>query len=132
MQGSVWGVFLAAAAAVAVSAAASCAPEGGHPPVARAEATPATIPEHDGFQTEVTLDASTSSDPLDDPDGTRPLRYRWRILGDEFRFESGTDQEASPVVSFRGDRPATIELTVTDEDGDASTTSIQMQLTVRP
>jgi hypothetical protein len=98
--------------------------------VARAEATPSTIPEHDGFQTPVTLDATASADPLDDPEGTSPLRYSWRILSDEFRIESGSDQDATLVVGFRGDRPATIELTVVDADGDSSTTSFQMQLTV--
>lgn len=98
--------------------------------MARAEATPSTIPEHDGFQTPVSLDATASADPLDDPEGTSPLSFRWNIVGDEFRFETGTEEDASPVVSFRGSTPATVELTVTDADGDSSTTRFQMQLTV--
>jgi len=130
MKESTSGWFLTAAATAALAFSASCTPEPSRPPVARAEATPSTIPEHDGFQTSVTLDATASADPLDDPTGTSPLDYRWRISGDEYRYESGDDDDASPVVSFRGDRPATIELTVTDEDGESSTTSFQMQLTV--
>ena len=71
-----------------------------------------------------------SADQLDDPDGSRPLDYQWTIVGDEFRFADGSDTSQAPVVEFRGDRSATIELTVTDEDGMTSTVSFQMTLTV--
>lgn len=110
---------------------AGCAVDAGHPPVARIEAAPGVIPEHDGFQTPVTLDGTASADPIDDPGGTAELSYEWSIRGDEFRFESGDEFSASPQVSFRGDSPATIELTVTDADGQAGTASVQLQLTVR-
>lgn len=112
---------------------AGCVPQDeGRPPLARIDIVPGAIPENDGFATAVTLDGTTSADPVDDPEGTRALDYRWEILGDEFRFESGSDEtDAAPVVYFRGDRPATIRLTVTDEDGlDASATAY-VQLTVR-
>lgn len=110
--------------------AAGCSFDDGHPPVARANAAPTAIPENDGFQTAVTFDATESADPVDDPEGTLGLDYRWRFSGDEFRFDSGDDRSPSPVVRFRGDRPATIELTVTDADGLSATTAFQLQLTV--
>jgi hypothetical protein len=107
-----------------------CQLEEGHPPVARAAAQPDTIPEHDNFQTEVVLDASESADPIDDPRATRPLTYQWQIRGDEYRFEEGDASSVSPVVSFYGGRPATIELEVSDEDGMTHTTAFELRLTV--
>jgi hypothetical protein len=123
---SVWVAF------VALFVVSACAAEDGHPPIARATAEPPVIRENDGFQTQVTLDASTSADPLDDPDSSRPLDYEWTIIGDEFRFADGGETSQAPIVEFRGDRPATIELTVTDEDGMSSTVEFQMTLTVSP
>lgn len=102
----------------------------GNPPVARASASPSAIVENDGFQTAVTLDGSASSDPVDDPDGTAPLTFQWAISGDEYRYDTGDDTSATPVVRFRGDRPATIKLTVTDADGTSNTAVFQTQLTV--
>ena len=116
--------------AILLALAASCSFDDGHPPVARASATPMAIPENDGFQTAVTLDASASADPVDDPEGLLGLDYEWRLSGDEFRFESGNDTAVSPVVRFRGDRPPTIELTVTDAEGQRATTQFQLQLSV--
>lgn len=110
--------------------AAGCTFEDGHPPVPRASATPRAIPENDGFQTPVALDGTASADPIDDPEGMRPLRYRWTIRSDEFRFDQGDETDPSPVVRFRGDRPATIELTVTDADGLEATARFELQLTV--
>lgn len=110
--------------------AAGCTFEDGHPPVPRASATPRAIPENDGFQTPVTLDGTASADPVDDPEGVRPLHYRWAISSDEFRFEQGDEADPAPVVRFRGDRPATIELTVIDADGLEATTRFELQLTV--
>jgi hypothetical protein len=110
-----------------------CVPvDDGRPPLARIDIVPAAIPENDGFETAVTLDGTMSADPIDDPDGSDRLDFRWEILGDEVRFEAGSDEsDPAPVVRFRGDRPATVRLTVTDGDGlDASTTAY-VQLTVR-
>jgi hypothetical protein len=124
-------LYLPLAAALTVAClAAGCTFEDGHPPVPRASATPRAIPENDGFQTAVTLDATRSADPLDDPEGVRPLRYMWHISSDEFRFESGDETDPTPVVRFRGARPATIELTVTDADGLDATARFELQLTV--
>lgn len=119
------------AAALALVAVAACGTDGGHPPLARIELTPEAIVENDGFQTEVTLDASNSTDPIDDPDDSESLSYAWTIDGDEYRYERGRATSAAPVLRFRGDRPATIELTVTDADGATATATAHLQLTVR-
>ncbi|MEZ4398448.1 MAG: hypothetical protein R3B06_00410 [Kofleriaceae bacterium] len=118
-------------AVVLGGAAAACAADPGHPPLARIVLTPAAILADDGFQTEVTLDATTSADPIDDPDGVAPLTFAWEILGDEARYERGRATSAAPVVRFSGQRPATIVLTVTDADGVAASASANLQLTVR-
>lgn len=119
------------AAALALVAVAACGTDGGHPPLARIELTPEAIVENDGFQTEVTLDASNSTDPIDDPDDSESLTYAWTIDGDEYRYERGRATSAAPVLRFRGDRPATIELTVTDADGATASATAHLQLTVR-
>ncbi|MBK9034302.1 MAG: hypothetical protein IPL61_24065 [Myxococcales bacterium] len=118
-------------AVLATVALAACTGDAGHPPLARIELTPETILENDGFQTEVTLDATTSADPIDDPTGAAPLTFAWDILDDEHRYERGRATSAAPVVRFRGDRPATIVLTVTDADGATATATAHLQLTVR-
>jgi hypothetical protein len=111
----------------------ACASESiGYPPVARIGADPRAIPESDAFRTSVTLDASGSADPIDDPERTRPLAYTWRIIGDEYRVEDGSLDAASVTVTLLGDRPATVQLTVADEDGNTATAQTQLQLTLRP
>ena len=117
--------------ALAALAAGACTADEGHPPLARVALTPEAILENDGFQTEVTLDATTSADPIDDPAGADALTYAWTIAGDEYRFERGRATSAAPVVRFRGDRPAIIELTVTDADGATASATAHLQLTVR-
>lgn len=108
--------------------AAACGAPEGHPPVARITADPPSIPEHDGFQTQVVLDGTASADPLDPPG---PLEYHWEITNDEARFEPGsTAADPAPTVTFLGDRPATIRLTVTDQDGQSATSRYQMTLTL--
>lgn len=125
------GMVRGALALALVAAAAACSPDDGHPPLARIALTPEAILENDGFQTEVTLDARGSADPIDDPDGSASLSYAWTIVGDEHRYETGRATSAAPVLRFRGDHPATIELTVTDADGATATATAHLQLTVR-
>jgi hypothetical protein len=111
--------------------AVSCGAEPGHAPVARIAATPRAIPEQDSFQTEVRLDGSASADPVDDPEGTRPLRYRWEIAGDDVRLVEGRTSDAMLTITLFGAHPATVRLTVEDEDGRTATARLQLQLTVR-
>lgn len=120
-------------AIVAVAAGlAACAADEGRPPVARIDLRPDQIGENDGFQTAVTLDGTASADPIDHPDGAR-IGFAWQILDDEVRFEPGShSDDAAPVVRLRGDRPATIILTVTDDDGLTSTTTAHLRLTTSP
>jgi hypothetical protein len=114
-----------------VLAVAGCALDDGRPPLARIEILPPAIVENDGFQTLVTLDGTASADPLDDPGGTVPLQYAWEILDDEVRFEDSRATSPMPTIRLRGDRPATIILTVTDRDGLEATATGHVQLTVR-
>jgi hypothetical protein len=109
-----------------------CVSDSSHAPVARIEATPRAIPFHDSFQTDVVLDGSASADPIDDPDGTLPLKYQWEIVGDEARVQSGSMTSSKLTVRLLGDHPATVRLTVTDADGDESTARLQTQVTVGP
>lgn len=110
--------------------APGCELEDGHPPVARISVSPDMIIENDGFQTLVTLDGSASSDPVDDPDRQQPLRFQWNVSNDEFQLEQGDETSAMVTARFRGDRPATIRLTVTDPDGLSATSSVQLRLVV--
>jgi hypothetical protein len=109
----------------------ACTVEEGRPPLARIELVPEAIPENDGFQTPVVLDGTASADPIDDPDGSARLDYAWAIDGDEHRFDEGDEGSDMPTLSFRGDRPATIVLTVTDADGLEASATVNLQLSVR-
>ena len=110
---------------------AACEAEDGRPPVARIAVEPAAIPEHDNFATAITLDGTASDDPIDDPDGLAPLAFAWKISGDEARFEPGSHaDDPVVVVRLRGDTPATLQLTVTDEDGRSTAAIRQMTLSV--
>jgi hypothetical protein len=107
----------------------ACTSADGRPPVARIELVPEQVGENDGFQTAVTLDGSASADPIDHPDGAR-IGFAWQILDDEVRLEPGSHtDDPAPVIRVRGDRPATIVLTVTDEDGLTSSTTAHLRLT---
>lgn len=111
---------------------AACDAPIGHPPIARIDLTPAAIPAHDEFQTAVMLDGKKSADPIDDPNATEKLTYQWTIVDAEVRFEAGSrDTSEQPMVRFRGERPATITLTVTDPDGNESSSTKYLELTVK-
>lgn len=111
---------------------AACDAPVGHPPIARIDLTPSAIPAHDEFQTVVMLDGKPSADPIDDPNGSEKLTYQWTITDAEVRFEAGSrDTSVQPMVRFRGERPATITLTVTDPDGNESSSTKYLELTVK-
>jgi hypothetical protein len=117
-------------AAILAGGAACTTPEG-RPPIARITLSPEAIVSDDQYQTAVTLDGTRSAD-VDDPDGTTPLQYRWRIEGDGYRVDEGSTVTSSmPVVRFQGERPATIELTVIDRDGLDAIAVAHLQLTIR-
>ncbi len=124
--------FALAGCALAAGTLAACAAPDGYPPVARIAFQPGAIPENDGFQTTVTLDAAMSADPIDDPEGAHALSYRWEIVGDEYRVQEGSLGSAAITLTLLGERPATILLTVTDRDGQSSTAREQLQLTLAP
>ncbi len=117
--------------AIAAAWIGACTVEPGHPPVARISASPRAIPEDDSYQTDVLLDGSASADPVDDPEGKRPLRYSWEIVGDDHRVVGGGPSEPRLTIRLFGAHPATVLLTVEDEDGDSATARLQLQLTVR-
>lgn len=109
-----------------------CTVADGRPPLARIVLTPDSIVENDGFQTLIQLDATTSADPIDDPEGETRLAVEWHILDDEYRFEDSRATSPTAQVRMRGDRPATISLTVTDADGLEGVAVTHMRLTVAP
>jgi hypothetical protein len=114
-----------------VPAAIACDAPVGHPPIARITLAPAAIPAHDNFQTVVTLDGSASADPIDDPAGTEKLTYAWTITDAQNRFAAGsTETSQKPMVTFAGERAATITLTVTDIDGNDDTATKYLELSV--
>jgi len=120
-----WGV-------AALLGGAACTTPDGRPPLARITLSPEAILANDEFQTAVTLDGTRSADTIDDPEGKGALSYAWRIEGDEYRLDAGSSETAPTlVVRFRGDRPATIELTVADEDGLDAIAVARLRLTVR-
>jgi hypothetical protein len=104
----------------------------GHAPVARIKADPRAIPQADEFHTDVVLDGTESSDPIDDPDGGLPLTYQWEIGGDAVQVSAGTMTSPMFTARFQGIRPATIRLTVTDPSGQTGTARFQLGLTVTP
>lgn len=121
---------LAALAALFALAVSGCALDDGRPPLARISIDPPAIQENDGFQTLVTLDGTASADPLDDPEGDAPLTYSWEILDDEVRYEDSRATSPRATVRMRGDRPATVVLTVRDRDGLEAVAVEHVQLTV--
>jgi len=116
--------------ALAVLAVSGCALEDGRPPLARISIDPPAIVENDGMQTPVILDGTESADPLDDPEGDAPLSYRWQILDDEFEFVDSRETSPRATIRLRGDRPATVLLTVSDRDGLEAVAVEHVQLTV--
>jgi hypothetical protein len=122
--------YAARLAAAALACAGGCRIEDGRPPVARIALLPPAIPENDGFRTAVTLDGSASSDAALDAEAATALDYAWRVLGDEYQPPDADLGAPAPTLRFRGDTPATIELTVTDAEGLSGTARLRLQLSV--
>lgn len=122
----VWGIV-----GMISAGGAGCTTPEGRPPLARITLSPEAILANDEFQTAVTLDGTRSADSVDDPEGTGTLTYAWTIAGDDYRIEGGTETSPMLVVRFRGDRPATIQLTVADQDGLDAIAVARVRLTVR-
>jgi hypothetical protein len=100
---------------VVLVAAAGCQQELGRPPVPRFTIDPEWVPQGDGHETLVALDASGSADELDDPGVS--LEVAWTFDDGDVRFEEGGSHDEVVVLSSSGARPVTITLTVTDPDG---------------
>ncbi len=119
------------AGALGASAVAlqSCASGSGHPPTARIALDPAYVALGDGYATDVTLDASASSDAIDDPRAAHPLAFAWTIEDPAARFSPDAH---SPRVTVRtaGARPVAVHLTITDADGDQGAASATIGVTL--
>jgi hypothetical protein len=102
----------------------------GHRPLAHFTMEPEFIPEGDGNVTIVKLDGTNSSDPFDDPERRYPLSYRWSSDDESFKIECGSINSALVYATFSGKRPAAIELTVTDVDGNSTSIIQWLGLTV--
>lgn len=107
---------------------AGCQQELGRPPVPRFTIDPEWVPEGDGHQTLVALDASGSADELDDPSAA--LEVTWTFDDGDVRFEDGGPHDEAVVLSFPGARPVTITLTVTDPEGLSSSLSRRLGIAV--
>src|SRR5690348_12032945 len=113
--------MLPRAAALALAVAAGCAAPG-HPPTARVAIAPAYLPLGDGYATDVQLDGSASTDPIDDPTGAVPLSYFWEVDDPAVRVTAGALDRATVTVRVAAAHPTIVTLTVTDRDGDAGST----------
>ena len=111
-------------------AAPGCAASGGHTPTARIAADPLFIPLHDGGKTDVRLGGAASDDALDDPAGSRPLRFHWDIDDPEARITSGALDATRLTVRFAGARPTAVRLTVTDDTGDSGAALVEIGITL--
>ncbi len=107
--------------------AVGCQPEAppGHPPVARiacktsnSDANCYLLPG-DTYHTEVTLDASTSGDVIDDPMAEKPLKYRWELPAGKYMLARGALTDPVIVITGEGDVPIPVKLVVTDPSGQS-------------
>ena len=104
-----------------------CMAEAARPPIARITTSPTAILARDEFRTEVTVDGRTSA-AFDDSGA--PLAYAWRFLDDEARTSQSPVRDML-VVTFRGEHPPRIELTVTAPGGETGAVIAALPLTAR-
>lgn len=92
-------------------------------PTAVVTASPTSVPQGDGNQTVVTIDASGSSDPDGDT-----LSFSWMVPSGTFvGGTSATDETIQ--VTFPGAAPYTVTVTVDDGNGGTDQASITISLT---
>ena len=91
-------------------------------PVASVTASPTSVPEGDGNQTVVTLDAAGSSDADGDP-----LSFSWTVPSGRFVNGTGASDETIQVT-FPGTAPYTVTLVVSDGQGGNDSVDITIGL----
>jgi hypothetical protein len=106
-----------------------CGSQTGHPPIARITVAPESVPLGDGYTTDVVLDGSTSSDPVDDPNGLQPLLYEW-VVDDDHAPISPDPQAAKVTVRIAGDHPVRVTLTIADGSDDKTSALAIIGVTV--
>jgi hypothetical protein len=110
-------IFAGFALAALGSFCTGCGGAPGHPPIARISVSPAYVPLGDGYATDVVLDGSASSDPVDDPNGIQPLLYQW-VVDDDHAPIAPAPTVAVVTTRIAGDHPVRVTLTVTDGSDD--------------
>jgi hypothetical protein len=106
-----------------------CAGQTGHPPIARITVAPETVPLGDGYATDVVLDGSSSSDPVDDPNGIQPLLYEW-VVDDDHAPIAPDPQAARVTTRIAGDHPVRVTLTIADGSDDKTSATAIIGVTV--
>lgn len=112
------------------SLALSACTDLGHPPTARATASPAYLMVNDGYATDVVLDGTASRDDVDDPAGTETLRFDWAIDDPAPQIVDGDLHSPKLTVRLAAARPTTVTLTVTDPSDDSGMTLIRIGITL--
>ena len=112
---------------------AACGSAHSHPPTARIAADPLYVALDDAYRTPISLDASGSRDPIDDPTADKPLRYLWSLDGDvdnpQAQF-APSPTAAQVTLHLPGTHPIAVHLTVADYDDDKTTTTTIIGVTV--
>ena len=91
-------------------------------PMAVVAADPDSVPTGDGNTTIVTIDASDSTDPDDDP-----LSFDWTVPSGT--FENGTTATDETIqVSFPGSAPYDVQVIVMDSFGAADTATVTVRI----
>ncbi|MSP60243.1 MAG: hypothetical protein EXR72_07860 [Myxococcales bacterium] len=102
----------------------------GRSPTARIALAPLYVPLGDGYRTEVRLDGRASRNDLEDPEGTRPLRFLWELDDVRPQIVDGALDAALVTVRVAAPRPTTVRLTVTDPSGAIGRATARIGVTV--
>lgn len=117
-----WTTVAAMTALVGCGDAADPVVPANRPPVAVASADPTRIPAGDDHRTVVTLDGSASTDPDGDA-----LSFAWDVPGGRFVGENGPN-DAVTTVTFPGEAPYVVTLTVSDDRGARAATQVTVSV----